>query len=205
MSPTGCRSPAELERREARLAAIAEATVNVAARVAEREQADSQAKLAARAEKARRTGQKPGGPPPAPPSGGVDAQEQINLTDDESRIMPVAGGGFEQCCNAQAMVAAESLSVLAPEVTQAATDQAQLLPMIEKLKAPPQALGRTAPILADSGYASGKNVEACTAAGIEPLIALRRERHHPTWRQRFAPAPGRRRTGQARWTRCGIG
>lgn len=32
--------------------------------------------------------------------------DQINLTDDESRIMPVAGGGFEQCCNAQAAVAA---------------------------------------------------------------------------------------------------
>jgi len=26
----------------------------------------------------------------------------MNLTDEESRIMPVAGGGFEQCYNAQA-------------------------------------------------------------------------------------------------------
>jgi hypothetical protein len=28
-------------------------------------------------------------------------KDQINLTDEESRIMPVAGGGFEQCYNAQ--------------------------------------------------------------------------------------------------------
>jgi hypothetical protein len=31
--------------------------------------------------------------------------DQINLTDEDSRIMPVAGGGFEQCYNAQAVVA----------------------------------------------------------------------------------------------------
>ncbi|OYW00031.1 MAG: hypothetical protein B7Z58_16865, partial [Acidiphilium sp. 37-64-53] len=33
--------------------------------------------------------------------------DQVNLTDEESRIMPVAGNGFEQCYNAQAVVAAE--------------------------------------------------------------------------------------------------
>ena len=32
--------------------------------------------------------------------------DQVNLTDEESRIMPVSGGGFEQCYNAQAGVAA---------------------------------------------------------------------------------------------------
>ena len=33
--------------------------------------------------------------------------DQVNLTDKESRIMPVAGGEFEQCYNAQAVVAAD--------------------------------------------------------------------------------------------------
>jgi hypothetical protein len=65
-------------------------------RAHEREQADYQAKLATRDEKQQRTGKKPRGPPPAPPSGGVKAQEQINLTDEDSRIMPVPGGGFDQ-------------------------------------------------------------------------------------------------------------
>ena len=187
--PDGMSIPEERERREARLAAIAEAKAKIKARVTEEDQADYQAKLAAREEKERRTGKKPGGRPPAPPSGGVDAKEQINLTDEESRIMPVAGGGFDQCYNAQAVVAAGSMLVVTPEVTQAANDKEQLVPMVEKLKGLPKELGRIRRILADSGYASEKNVEGCAAAGIEPLIALKRERHHKTWRQHFAPAP----------------
>ena len=51
--------------------------------------------------------------------------------------MPMPGGGFEQCYNAQAVVSAGSL-------------------------------------LADNGYFSEANVEACQAAGINPLIALGR-------------------------------
>jgi hypothetical protein len=187
--PDGMSIPEELERRETRLAAIAEAKEKIKARAAEREQAEYEQKLAAREEQERRTGKKPGRPPPAPPGGGVDAKEQINLTDEQSRIMPVAGGGFDQCYNAQAVVAAGSMLVVAPEVTQAANDKEQLVPMLEKLKALPKELGRTGRILADSGYASEKNIEGCAQAGIEPLIALKRERHHPTWRQRFAAAP----------------
>jgi Transposase DDE domain len=186
--PDGMSIPEELERREARLAAIAEAKEKIRARVSEREQAEYQQKLAAREEQERRTGKKPPGRPPEPPSGGVGAKEQINLADEESRIMPVAGGGFDQCYTAQAVVAADGMLVVAPEVTQATNDKEQLAPMIEKPKALPKELGRTRRILADSGYASEKNVEGC-AAGIEPLIALKRERHHQTWRQRFAAAP----------------
>ena len=40
--------------------------------------------------------------------------------------MPVTGGGFEQCCNAQAAVAADSLLVVATDVVQAANDKQQL-------------------------------------------------------------------------------
>jgi hypothetical protein len=43
--------------------------------------------------------------------------------------------------------------------------------------------------LADSGYFSAANVEACAAAGIQPMIAAAREHHHPSWQQRFAQAP----------------
>lgn len=32
-------------------------------------------------------------------------------------------------------------------------------------------------------------MEACAAAGIEPLMALGRQRHHASWRERFAAAP----------------
>lgn len=187
--PDGMLIPEELERREARLAAIAEAKRKIEARVQEREQAEYEAKLEARAEREKGTGRKPGGRPPAPPSGTVEDKEQINLTDEDSRIMPVAGGGFEQCYNAQAAVAAESMLIVAHDVTQAANDKKQLVPMVEQLKALPKALGRLRHLLADNGYLSEANVEACAAANIEPLIALGRERHHVGWRKRFAPAP----------------
>ncbi len=157
--PDGMSIPAELERGELRLAAIAEAKAKIEARDEARltqEQAEHQAKLAARAEQAQRTGKKPGGRPPAPPTGGVRASDQINLTDEESRIMRVAGNAFEQCYNAQAAVAVGSLLVVAHNVTKAGNDKQQLVPMIAKLKALPKALGRVRRALADNGFQSGQ-------------------------------------------------
>jgi transposase len=187
--PDGMSIPEELARRETRLAAIAEAKKRIETRSAEREEADYQAKLAAREEREKRTGRKPPGRPPASPSGTVEDKEQINLTDEDSRIMPVAGGGFDQCYNAQAAVATGSLLIVANDLTQAANDKEQLVPMVERLKALPKELGRVKRALADSGYLSEANVEHCAAARIEPLIAMKRERHHRSFRERFAGAP----------------
>jgi transposase len=190
--PDGMSIPEELERREVRLAAIAAAKAKIETRAEERlehEQAEHRAKLAARAEQEERSGKKPGGRPPEPPTGGVRESDQINLTDEDSRIMKVAGGGFDQCYNAQAVVATGNLLIVATAVTQAGNDKRQLLPMIEKLKALPKELGRTRRMLADNGYFSEANVERCAAARIEPLIAPGRTRHHLSWKQRFAAAP----------------
>jgi transposase len=190
--PDGMSIPEELERRELRLAAIAAAKVKIEARAEdrlEREQADHQSKLAARAEQEERTGKKTRGPPPAPPTGGVKDKDQVNLTDEDSRIMKVAGGGFDQCYNAQAVVATGSMLIVATEVTQAGNDKEQLMPMIEKLQTLPKELGRAKRILADSGYLSQANVEGCAGVKIEPLIAMERTRHHVSWKRRFAAAP----------------
>jgi transposase len=190
-TPDGMSIPEELERRELRLAAIAAAKAQIEARADERlehEQAEYQSKLAARAEQEKRTGKKPPGRPPEPPTGGVQDKDQVNLTDDDSRIMRVAGGGFDQCYNAQAVVATGSMLIVAAEVTQAANDKEQLVPMIQKLQALPKELGRAKRILADNGYLSARNVEQCLAAKIEPLIATGRTPHHMSWKQRFAAA-----------------
>lgn len=130
--PEGMSVPAELKRREDRSGAIATAKGKIEARAAERfahEQGDYEAKLAAREAKAKASGKNPGGQAPQPPEPGPRATDQINLTDEASRIMVVAGGGFEQCDNAQAIVATETLLVLVPQVTQAANDQQQVVPM----------------------------------------------------------------------------
>jgi hypothetical protein len=91
--------------------------------------------------------------------------------------MPVAGGGFEQCYNAQAVVAAGSL--LAAVVSQATNDKRQLAPMLDKLAALPEDLSQPETLLADTGYFSAANVETCQTAGIAPLIALGRD--IPPW------------------------
>jgi len=190
--PDGMSIPDELARREERLQKLAEARAKIEGRAKERvarEQAEHQAKLAAREAKAKATGKKPGGKPPAPPTAGPLPTDQINLTDEESRIMPVAGGGFEQCYNAQAAVAAGSLLVVAADVVQAPNDKQQLEPMLRKLAALPEDLGEPETLLADNGYFSATNVAACTAAGIEPLIAPGRRSHHPSLSERFAAAP----------------
>ena len=192
--PDGMSVPDELKRREDRLAAIAAAKVKIEARAAERfarEQADYEAKLAARAAKAAASGHKPRGKPPTAPTPGPRPADQINLTDEESRIMPVAGGGFEQCYNAQAVVDTETMLVLVPQVTQAVNDKQQVTPMLDKLQALPAAINQAEQLLADAGYFSAANVTACERAGIEPSIAIQRDEHHPHWSERFAnpPAP----------------
>ena len=42
----------------------------------------------------------------------------MNLTDEESRIMPVSGGGFEQCYYAQAGADTETMLVISTHMTQ---------------------------------------------------------------------------------------
>ena len=190
--PDGMSVPEELKRREDRLAAIAAAKGKIEARAAERyarEQADYQAKLAAREAKAAASGKKPGGKAPKPPESGPRAEDQINLTDEESRIMVVAGGGFEQCYNAQAIVDTETMLVMVPQVTQAGNDKQQVVPMVEKLQALPKGLNQPEQLLADAGYFSEANVDACEAAGIEPLIAVKRDEHHPHYAERFSEPP----------------
>jgi transposase len=186
--PDGMSLPAELKRREDRLAAIAEAKAKIEARAAERharERADYEAKLAARAARAAASGKTPRGRPPAPPTPGARPDDQLNLTDEESRIMPMAGGGFEQCYNAQALVDTETMLVVVPEVVQAANDKQQVLPMLAHLAALPEDLPKAQRLTADAGFFSEANVLACEAAGIEPLIAVAREDHHPHWSERF--------------------
>jgi transposase len=190
--PDGMSIPDELARREERLRKLAEARGKIEARARERfkrEQAEHEARLAQRAAKAAAKGKKPAGREPKPPVDAPQPTDQVNLTDEASRIMPVAGGGFEQCYNAQAVVAAGSLLVVATDVTQAPNDKQQLVPMLGELAGLPAELGKAQTLLADNGYFSEANVQACVAGAIEPLIALGREAHHPNLDQRFAAAP----------------
>jgi transposase len=185
--------PVELKLRETRLAAIAQAKAEIERRAAERlshEQAEYEAKLAAREKKAKEGGKRLGGKPPQPPSGGVQAKDQVNLTDPESRIMPrPGGGGFDQSYNAQAAVDTDSMLIVATRLVDTPADARQLIPMLEKLAELPEELGRPQTVLGDAGFFSAANVEYCTQAQIEPLLARRRDQHYMPWYKRISEPP----------------
>lgn len=185
----GLDIPAEIARREERLAALTAAKAKIEQRAAERhqiEQEDYKAKMAKREEQ-RKAGKKPRGKDPKPPSAGPSGKDQVNLTDEESRIMPVSGGGFDQCYNAQAGVDTETMLVITPHVTQATNDKQQVKPLLERLTALPAPLGTPDALLADTGYFSAANTKACADAELIPWIAAQRESHHLDVFERFAP------------------
>ena len=187
--PDGVSLPEEIKRREDRLAVMAVAKTKIAARAAERHERETreyEQKMAARADKQERTGKKPAGTPPKAPQPGPLASDQINLTDEESRVMPVAGGGFEQAYNAQAAVDASTMLVVGTGVTQAPNDKEQIAPMLQTLQAQPQTRDDVQCLLADTGFYSERNVQACEAASIDALIAVARDEHHPGWRERHS-------------------
>jgi len=189
--PDGMDVPQEIARRQERLTALDEAKRKLASRAQEREaqeRAEYAAKMAKRQAK-RATGKKPTGKDPEPPTGGGPRDgDQVNLTDEQSRIMKV-GSGFDQCYNAQAAVDIGSMLIVGSFVTQAGNDSQQVKPMLEVLARQREQLGEASHFVADTGYFSAANVQACEQAGLVPLIAMKRDQHHqPVW-ERFAEPP----------------
>lgn len=190
--PDGMDIPSELERREVRLAAIAQAKTEIERRAQERyerEQADYKARCVKRQARAEKTGKKPRGREPKAPEPGARNRDQINLTDKDSRIMPASGKSFVQAYNAQAVVDVKSLLVLANGVSQSPNDRRELNPMLAQLERLPESLGKTENLLADTGYFSEANVNHCEQRKITPYIACGREGHNPSLEERFKKPP----------------
>ena len=185
----GMDIPAEIARRETRLEALAVAKAAIEARAQEHfecEQAEYQSKQEKR-QAQRDAGKKPKGREPKPPQPGPKDKDQVNLTDEESRIMPVSGGGFEQCYNAQAGVDTDTMLVMSTHLTQAANDKLQIEPALKNLASLPEELGKVTDLLADTGYFSANNVGLCTKGDVQPLLAIARDHHHLSVFERFAP------------------
>lgn len=190
--PDGMSVPEELERREERLAAIAQAKAAIEARAAERyarEKAAYEQKMAERRAKEKSSGRKPGGHPPAQPQPGPQPKDQVNLTDADSRIMPTSAGGFEQAYNAQAGVDVATMLIVEQHVTQNPNDKQEVAPALENLDAVAEVLGKPEAMIADTGYFSADNVDACHAHAVEPYIAAGRDAHYPPLAQRLSKPP----------------
>jgi transposase len=188
--PDGLVMRGEIERREDRLARLAEAKAVLEARAEERaaaEQAEYEAKLAQRAERERTTGRRPGGRPPTPPVPGPRDGDQYNFTDPESRIMKnPTNAGFEQDYNAQLAVDQGSLLIVGWALSNHPNDSQEAEPTLAAI---PSAIGTPEAAALDAGYFGPATLQACAKRGIEAYIATGRDPHHPSWQQRFAPLP----------------
>lgn len=174
----GLSIPSEIQRREDRLAKLREAKKVMEERAKERllkEQAEYQAKLAAREEKEKTTGRKPRGKTPKPPRKGPQAKDQYNFTDSESRIMKT-GDGFQQSYNVQAAVDTNTMLIVGGYVSDAPNDKEQLPAIVAAIS---PAAGAAENILADTGYFSERAVKQVENHGRGPTVyaALKRHAH----------------------------
>ena len=182
----GDELPAELARRESRLAKLQKAKAELEAEArqqAEEKKAAVEARIAQRHEQEERTGKKIRGAEPKAPDPDTatpEAQAQRNFTDMESRIMPSGSqkGAFVQGYNAQIAVDGAAQIAVAADVIQQTTDNHQLAPMLEQTErnmgAWPQAAS------ADTGYWNPEQVEKIQGQGIDLHVATGKQKHGDT-------------------------
>ena len=103
--------------------------------------------------------------------------------------MKQSNKGFDYSYNAQAVVDGAGQIIVAAEVTRAANDKEQAVPMaraaLDNLKAagierPRTTDGTVLPIpnTADTGYFSAEAIRGLEQAGMDPYLAVRRQKHH---------------------------
>jgi hypothetical protein len=159
--------PAELDRREKRLARLQAARAQI--------EAEAQAKARARAEAAQTRRQEAAGGADAEAVAAAGEQAaarakpkpkaQANFTDPESRIMKNSDGAYMQAYNGQAVVDDAHQIITAADVTDCASDCPSYTPMLDQAAAntgshPEQAL-------VDAGYCSEDNLHAAAARQAE--------------------------------------
>jgi hypothetical protein len=159
----GDELPEELQRRETRIARIREA----------------QQALEERArEQARNEGKDPQESQPAP-------KAQYNFTDPESRILKGADG-FVQGYNTQIVVEPAFQLIEGQQVTQAANDKQQLVPLLERIEE--QSGQKPQEVVADSGYCSDENLKYLKKRKIAGFVATGKQQHNER-REPCKPGP----------------
>src|SRR5437879_6857698 len=129
-SRRGDELPAELQRREDRLARIESARRHLEAQAKAEADAERKRRAAAEAERMR-TGTPRRGKAPKPVEESPSDKAQSNFTDPELHIMPTPNKGWEYCGNAQASVDETCQIIVACDVTDASNDQQQAEPMAQ--------------------------------------------------------------------------
>lgn len=94
-------------------------------------------------------------------------EEKRSLSDADARFLRERGGKFRLGYSGELAVSEDHFMVAA-RITQEATDNDSLLPMLAEVER--QCRVRPQQVLADSGFYSGSNVEALEAAGIDGYV-----------------------------------
>ena len=160
----GDELPAELQRREERLAKIAAAKERLEARQAEEDRQKGRTPDDGRKGRGSKPFARDFGVPPD------DAQD--NFTDPESRIMK-ASHGFDQCYNGQIAVDEATQLIVATGLTNCAADNGELLPLLDRAQA--TLSGPPPEVLADAGYRGETTFQTLEARGITAYISLGHE------------------------------
>jgi transposase len=187
-SRRGDELPAELARREDRLARIEAAMRRVEVQAKAEAEAERQRRAAADAER-QRTGKTRRGTTPQPVEDTPDDKAQSNFTDPELPIMRTNNKGWDYCGNAQASVDGACQIILACDVTDASNDKQQAEPVAQAtlanlaqagIERPKDASGilQAIPATLDNGYDSEAAVAALETLGFDPYIATGRQKHH---------------------------
>ena len=183
----------EIRLRKGRLLGLSEAKAVLEARARaryEEAKAEYDNKMKAREEKEKATGKKPRGRVPKEPTPDApEFKEQYNFTDPESRIMKNGNNsGYDQSYNVQAAVEQDNQLIVGNTLSNHPNDKQEGIPTV---KAIPAQLGTPDAAAMDNGYLSKEAIEAFEQMGIDPYIALGRERHYMTVSELFEGEPER--------------
>lgn len=100
-------------------------------------------------------------------------KDQINFTDEESRIMDTKTQGVIQGFNPQVAVDEDHHFIVGLEMSNSSSDQKQFQPVLDSIQ---ENTGRTPQtVTADAGYFSADNIQAAEAAKTDAYIAAGKE------------------------------
>lgn len=184
--PEGLVIVDEIRLRQERLENLARARAVLEARAQDRyavEQAEYEAKVCQREERAKHSKHKPRGRAPKPPQAGPRDNDQYNFTDPDSRIMKNStDAGVDQHYNAQVAVDQASRFIVGHALSNHPNDKQELIPTLDAIS---PRLDPVEAVASDNGYFSETNISACLDRDIEPYLATGREAHHQSWRTFF--------------------
>lgn len=111
------------------------------------------------------------------------SEPRVSTTDAEARVMKMADGGYRPAYNVQLATDVSSRVIVGVDVTNAGTDSAQLVPMLEQLER--NFARRPDEFLVDGGFAALKAIDAVEKLDVRV----------------YAPVPKPRREGADRYAK----